>query len=148
MATTLTQQKKRMRVGMKFTGEARINARSAMAFARRAGDFNPLHHDPRYAKRSRFGGLILSGTQSSSLLMGLLATKAVPFALSLGLEFKLRFLAAARPDDRLTYEWRVTAVRPKRSLQGDLVNLVGSMRDSSGRRLIAARATILASARP
>ncbi len=136
-----------MHVGMRFTSEARVSTRSAMAFAKRAGDFNPLHHDPSYAGRSRFGGLILSGTQTGSLLMGLLATKSVPFALSLGLEFRLRFLAAARPGDRMTFEWRVTAVKPKRSLHGDLVNLVGSVHDSSGRKLVAARATILASAR-
>jgi hypothetical protein len=42
----------------------------------------------------------------------------------------------------------VTAVKPKRSLHGDLVNLVGSVRDASGRSLLASRAKILASARP
>ena len=148
MATTRKKQQARMHVGMRFTSEARVSARSAMAFAKRAGDFNPLHHDARYARHSRFGGLILSGTQTTSLLIGLLATSSVPFALSLGLDFRFRFLAAARPGDRLTFEWRVTAVQPKRSLHGDIVKLVGSARDSSGRNLVAAHATILASARP
>ena len=138
----------RMRVGMRFTREARLTARSITAFAKRAGDLNPLHHDPRYARRSRFRGLIASGTQTAALLMGLIATESAPFALSLGLDFRFRFLAAARPGDRLTLEWRVTAVKPKRSLRGDLVNLAGSVRDASGRQLLASRATILASARP
>ena len=147
MAASSNKPRVRMHVGMRFTSEARVSARSAMAFAKRAGDFNPLHHDIRYARHSRFGGLILSGTQTSSLLMGLLATKAVPFALSLGLAFRLRFLAAARPGDHLSLEWRVTSVKAKRSLHGDIVKLAGTLRDSSGRKLIAAHATILASAR-
>jgi len=80
--------------------------------------------------------------------MGLIASESAGYALSLGLDFRFRFLAAARPGDLLTLEWRVTSVKPKRSLKGDLVNLVGSVRDATGRRLLASRATILASARP
>jgi len=137
-----------MQVGMRFTREARLSVRSTIAFAKRAGDLNPLHHDRRFAQRSRFKGLIASGTQTASLLMGLIASESARFALSLGLDFRFRFLAAARPGDHLTLEWRVTAVKPKRSLRGDLVNLVGSVRDANGRRLLASRATILASARP
>jgi acyl dehydratase len=138
----------RMQVGMRFTREARLPERSVMAFAKRAGDLNPLHHDRSYARRSRFKGLIASGTQTASLMMGLIASESARFALSLGLDFRFQFLAAARPGDRLTIEWRVTAVTPKRSLHGDLVNLVGSVRDASGRPLLASRAKILASARP
>ena len=138
----------RMQVGMRFTRAARLTERSVAAFAKRAGDLNPLHHDRRYAQRSRFKGLIASGTQTASLLMGLIASESAPFALSLGLDFRFRFLAAARPGDRLTLEWRVTGVTPKRSLGGDIVVLVGSVRDASGRALIASHAKILASARP
>lgn len=138
----------RMQVGMHFTREARLSMRSITAFAKRAGDLNPLHHDRRFAQRSRFKGLIASGTQTTSLLMGLIASESARYALSLGLDFRFRFLAAARPGDLLTLEWRVTSVKPKRSLKGDLVNLVGSVRDATGRRLLASRATILASARP
>jgi acyl dehydratase len=92
----------RMRVGMRFTREVSLTERSVMAFAKRAGDLNPLHHDRRYARRSRFKGLIASGTQTASLLMGLIASESARFALSLGLDFRFRFLAAARPGDRLT----------------------------------------------
>src|SRR5262249_7699991 len=133
-------QQPRMQIGMRFERSVRLSVRSISAFARRAGDMNPLHHDARYARRSRFGGIIASGTQTASLLVGLLATEATRFPRSLGLECSFRFLAPVRPDEKLTLEWRVTRVEFKSSLGGDLVRLAGCIRDPSGRRLLAARA--------
>jgi 3-hydroxybutyryl-CoA dehydratase len=135
-----------MHIGLRFERSVRLSARSITAFAKRAGDMNQLHHDAHYAQRTRFGGLIASGTQTASLLLGLLATEATRFPFSLGLECAFRFLAPVPPGEKLALEWRVTGVKAKRSLGGDLVNLTGGIRDSSGRRLLAARAVILASA--
>ena len=43
-------------------------------FAKDAGDLNPLHHDEGFAQQSPYKGLITSGAQTSSLLLGATAT--------------------------------------------------------------------------
>src|SRR4051794_38223314 len=100
-----------MHIGLRFERSARLSVRSITAFAKRAGDMNPLHHDPHYARGTRFGGLIASGTQTSSLLLGLLASEAMRFPFSLGLECAFRFLAPVPPEEKLALEWRVTFVK-------------------------------------
>jgi acyl dehydratase len=130
-------------VGERFTESVPLSAESVRAFADSVGDSNPLHHDEAVAARSRFGGLIASGTHSASLLMALTASHFSRHAQPLGLEFKLHFHRAVHAGDTLQLAWTVTRVQDKPSLGGDLVWLEGEARNQRGEVALAATATLL-----
>jgi acyl dehydratase len=130
-------------VGERFTESVHLSAESISAFADAVGDSNPLHHDQAVAARSRFGGLIASGTHSASLLMALTASHFSRHAQPLGLEFKLHFHRAVHAGDTLQLGWTVTRVQDKPSLGGDLVWLDGEARNQRGEVALAATATLL-----
>jgi 3-hydroxybutyryl-CoA dehydratase len=50
-------------VGESFGIEHAFDPRQVIEFALAAGDDNPMHHDAELARGSRFGRLIVSGTQ-------------------------------------------------------------------------------------
>ena len=133
----------RAAVGERFAETVHLTAESIRAFADSVGDSNPLHHDQALAARSRFGGLIASGTHSASLLMALTASHYSRHAQPLGLEFKLHFHRAVRAGDTLELAWTVTRVQWKASLGGDLVWLEGEARNQRGEVALAATATLL-----
>jgi len=112
-------------VGERFGSRVCLDARSVSRFATAAGDGNPIHHDAAYAARTRFGGLIVSGPQLTALLMGLSATRFSRGQAMLGLDFRFRFVRAARVDEELSLWWEVVAAREKASLGGELVWLAG-----------------------
>ena len=105
-------------------------------FAARAGDWNPLHHDADMAAASRFGGLIASGTQTSALLMGVVAEHLSKANYTAGLEFTFRFRRALPAGTEATLSWRITAVEPSEKLGGDLVTFAGEITDEAGQRYV------------
>jgi acyl dehydratase len=133
----------RAEVGERFTQSVHLSAESIRTFADSVGDSNPLHHDEALAARSRFGGLIASGTHSASLLMALTASHFSGHAQPLGLEFKLHFHKAVHAGDTLLLAWTVSRVQPKPSLGGDLVWLDGEARNQRDEVALAATATLL-----
>ena len=133
----------RATVGERFAKTVHFSADSIRAYADSVGDSNPLHHDEKFAARSRFGGLIASGTHSASLLMALTASHFSRHAQPLGLEFKLHFHKAVHAGDTLELAWTVTRVQWKSSLGGDLVWLEGEARNQHGEAALAATATLL-----
>ena len=64
-------------------------------------DFNPLHVDEAFARRSRFGGRILHGMLTSALMGGPVGMHFHGTAIAY-LEHNARFLAPVRPGDTLT----------------------------------------------
>src|SRR5262249_62125449 len=88
---------------------------------RRAGDGNPIHHDPVYAAGTRFGRPIASGAQTTGLLMGLTATHFSRESAMLGLDFWFRFRRPVFVDETVRLEWLVIAVRPAPRLGGHVV---------------------------
>ncbi|WP_245933136.1 DUF1289 domain-containing protein [Caballeronia novacaledonica] len=112
-------------------------------FATLVNDLNPLHHDDAYARASRFGSLIASGTQPSAHLMAMLATHFSRDAQPLGLEFGIKLTRAVKANDVITMFWRVTEAKWKTSLNGDLVKLEGGARNQHGETVMKATATIV-----
>jgi acyl dehydratase len=125
-------------VGETFSKRHLFTAEDIAGFAGRAGDWNPLHHDPDMAAATRFGGLIASGTQTSALLMGLAAQHLSSAHDSAGLEFTFRFRRALPAGTDAILAWSVTAVERSGKLGGDLVTLAGGITDDAGRRYVAA----------
>ncbi len=78
-------------------------------YAAASWDFNPVHHDETFARRSRSGGIIAHGMMVMAYL-GRLATAylgTVEFD-----RFKVRFVDVTRPGDTLRLEGRVEDVSP------------------------------------
>src|SRR3972149_9020357 len=108
-----------VKVGERFTEEARFSKEEIAEFARLAGDFNPLHHDEEFARATRFQGIIACGPQTPSRVLGMTATHFSERGASLGLEFTLRFLGPVRPGERLEMVWDVVDVTFKPKLDGE-----------------------------
>jgi 3-hydroxybutyryl-CoA dehydratase len=119
-------------VGETFSKRHVFTAEDIAEFAMRAGDMNPLHHDAEKAARSRFGGLIASGPQTSALLMGLAAAHFSRGHDTAGLEFTFRFRRAIPVDTDATLSWEVTAVEPNAKLGGEIVTCKGEITDGGG----------------
>jgi len=134
-------------VGERITGEARFSKEEIAEFARLAGDFNPLHHDEEFAKNTRFGGIICSGTQTASRFMGMTATHFSKRGASLGLEFTLRFTGPVRPEERLVMVWEVVEVTHKPKLNGEIVKIDGRITNPDGEVVMTGTGTVLVAQR-
>ena len=101
-----------VRVGERFGREVRWSAEAIRRFAESAGDDNPMHHDAGYARATPIGGLIASGTQTVSAMMGAFATWFTRrddgvTRDALGTAFTFRLLAPVHADEPLRIEWEV-----------------------------------------
>lgn len=130
-------------IGESFEAVLALPPESIKHFATLVNDLNPLHHDDAYARASRFGSLIASGTQPTAHLMAMLAAHFSRDAQPLGLEFGIRLTRAVKAHDVLTMFWRVTEAKWKASLNGDLVKLEGGARNQLGETVMKATATIV-----
>jgi 3-hydroxybutyryl-CoA dehydratase len=113
-------------VGYHFSARHVFTPEQVRTFAALAGDTNPLHHDDAFARGTRFGGLIASGTHSTALLLGLTAAHFSARTTVLGLGFTVEFSAAIPADARVVMKWTVDGVTPTRS--GHILSLSGSMK--------------------
>lgn len=82
--------------GQSFTTAFEFDEMGISAFASAVGDTNPLHHDRAVAERSRFGGIIASGTHYSALMMGMVANHFSRVGEAVGLEFNFQFKRRSR----------------------------------------------------
>ncbi|WP_244158384.1 DUF1289 domain-containing protein [Caballeronia fortuita] len=130
-------------IGESFDATLALPPDSIKHFATLVNDLNPLHHDDVYARASRFGSLIASGTQPTAHLMAMLAAHFSRDAQPLGLEFGIKLTRAVKANDVLTMSWRVTQAKWKAGLNGDLVKLEGGARNQLGETVMKATATIV-----
>lgn len=131
--------------GERFASEATLSNEDISAFARAAGDANPLHHDRVYAGASRYGGVIASGPQTSALLMGLVASHFSKRSSMVGLEFWFRFRRPVLAGQAVCLEWLVIASRYSEKLCGELVDLRGRLRTVEGVTAVGAKGKVLIS---
>jgi predicted Fe-S protein YdhL (DUF1289 family) len=130
-------------LGESFEATLELPPDSIKHFATLVNDTNPLHHDDTYARASRFGSLIASGTQPTAHLMAMLAAHFSQYAQPLGLEFGIKLTRAVKAHDTLTMRWRVIEAKWKASLNGDLVKLEGDAINQLGETVMKATATIV-----
>lgn len=109
-----------VRLGDVYTRIVRIEERHLSRGAELIGDFNPLHVDEDFARRSRFGGRILHGVLTSALMAAELGMVFAGTALGY-LEHNARFLAPVRIGDVLTIRWTVIELVPKPKHGGGIV---------------------------
>lgn len=116
-----------VKTGYKFEKTITLSQEEIATFAALSGDMNPLHHNQEKAKTSRFGGIIASGPQSSSLFMGTIATHIAPGYMMLGMKIDGEFKAPIKPNIDIQIRWMVTKVIPKAKLNGYIVTCEGGI---------------------
>ncbi len=130
-------------VGQSFERQVPFDAPGIAAFAASCGDINPLHHDAAYAAASRFGGIIASGPQVTSLLMAMVAAYFAPLGPGVGLGFNFRLRSAVRAGETVTMRWTITGVAAKRSLGGHVITLEGQVLRPGGAAAVLATGEVL-----
>ena len=106
------------------------------------GDFNPLHVDEAFARRSRYGSRILHGVITSAIIG---APAGMVFAgTAIGyLEHNCRFLAPVRIGDTLATVWTVTALEDKPKHGGGVVRMRADCVNQRGERVAEATGAML-----
>jgi acyl dehydratase len=137
----------RVRPYERFSSEVTLTPAMVAAYARAAGDTNPVHHDPGFAAGSRYGRLIASGTHTTALLLGLTASHFSTRGAMVGLEFWVRFRRPVFADETVRLEWLVVKVTPNEKLKGDVVELRGRIRGQDGATALGAKGRVLVTER-
>ena len=136
-----------IRVGDTFSRSVTITEAHLVTSCGILGDFNPLHVDEEFAKKSRFGGRILHGMMTSAIMGGPIGMYFYGTAIAY-LEHNARFKAPVRPGDTLRIEWTVTALVPKPKHGGGIVELVATATNQNGVAAVEADGKVLAASRP
>ena len=118
-------------VGNTFARSVTITDTHLVMSAGLLGDFNPLHVDEAFARKSRFGGRILHGMMTSAIMGGPVGMHFHGTAVAY-LEHNARFLAPVRPGDTLTIEWTIDALIPKPRHGAGIVEMTGSATNQDG----------------
>ncbi|HEY6104023.1 MAG TPA: MaoC family dehydratase [bacterium] len=104
-------------IGEKARVTKTISEADVYAFAGITGDFNPLHVDAEFARRSRFGERIAHGLLTAGLISTVLGMK-LPGPGGIFLSQTLKFVRPVRLGDTITATAEVTSWNPaKRILQ-------------------------------
>ena len=132
--------------GERFSSEVTLSPGAVAEFASVAGDTNPVHHDPEFARSTRFGRPIASGAHTTSLLLALTAAHFSKDSAMVGLEFWVRFRRAVYADERILLEWLVVRVQRNERLGGDVVDLRGRIKAQDGTTAVGAKGRVLVAA--
>jgi acyl dehydratase len=127
----------------RFSAEVMLTPESVADYANSVGDTNPVHHDPGFAARTRFGRPIASGTHTTALLLALTASHYSQRRAMLGLEFWVGFRKAIFADETIRLEWLTVKVTPNAKLKGDVVELRGRIRNEKGETALGAKGRVL-----
>lgn len=131
--------------GYRFARHHTFDPQQASAFAHLAGDDNPIHHDGEFASGTRFGGLIVSATCTTALMMGLVASHFAQRGSVLGLHFSVDLLRPVGVTETVTLEWVVKSAS-HHSKGGQLLDLEGEIRDCSEQVRVRAYGRVLVGA--
>ena len=131
----------------RFSTELTLDPSMVGAYARAAGDDNPVHHDPGFASSTRYGRVIASGTHTTALLLGLTASHFSKRGAMVGLEFWVRFRRPIFADETIRLEWLVIKVTRNDKLDGDIVELRGRIRAQDGQTALGAKGRVLVTER-
>ena len=97
-------------VGERAEMSRTVSAEDIVRFTEISGDRNPLHYDADYARRTKFGEIIVQGGVTTAILNAVAAEK-LPGPGGVFLNVNWNFRAPVRPGDTITGALEVTAVR-------------------------------------
>jgi acyl dehydratase len=118
-----------LEVGQRARRSKTVTARDVELYAEITEDRNPLHFDPEFAARTRFGRLVAQGGITSGMLNALVAMD-LPGPGTVFMSQSLRYLAPTYLGDRLTAEVEVLVVKPDKpvcQLKATITNQDGTV---------------------
>jgi 3-hydroxybutyryl-CoA dehydratase len=114
--------------------ERRLDSTAFRAFAELTGDAHPIHYDPEYARRTRFGapvahGLLVAavGALGATALSSRLEASMVAF-----LEQGMRFLAPVLEGDTIRTAFEVESTRRSRDGTRGIVRFIVRVSNAAG----------------
>jgi len=107
-------------------------------FAGLIGDFNPLHVDAEYARKSRFGRRIAHGMFTGGLISAVLGNK-LPGPGAIYLSQQIEFLAPVYIGDTITASVEVIAWRPDKRI----ITLKTDATNQDGKQVVTGKAVLL-----
>ncbi len=134
-------------IGETFASSLTITETHLVLAAGLLADFNPLHVDEEFARKSRYGGRILHGMMTSAFMGAPVGMRFHGTAIGY-LEHNARFLAPVRPGDTLTMTWTVRGLVPKPRHGGGVVELTGEATNQHGTLTTTANGKIMVFSRP
>ncbi|GMU37265.1 MAG: MaoC family dehydratase [Phycisphaerae bacterium] len=126
-----------LKVGDAGSFSKTITDRDVFAFADASGDFNPLHIDEEYARRSAFGRRIAHGILTAGIISTVLGSE-IPGLGTIFVQLEIRFLKPVFIGDTVTARAVVMEViNPKR------VRLLVSCTNQSGEDVAIGNAVVV-----
>jgi len=95
-------------VGQKARRSKRVTQRDIELFTEISGDLNPLHYDEEAARATRFGGIIVQGGVTSSILNAIVA-EDLPGPGIVFLQANWNFRTPVRPGAHKPARWKSSA---------------------------------------
>jgi len=102
-------------VGERASFTKTVTEADVTTFAGLIGDFNPIHVDAEYARKSRFGHRVAHGMFAAGLISAVLGNK-LPGPGSIYLSQQIEFLAPVYIGDTITASVEVTSWRPDKRI--------------------------------
>jgi acyl dehydratase len=118
-----------LEVGQRARRSKTVTARDDELYTEITGDRNPLHFDPDFAARTRFGRLVAQGGITAGMLNALVAMD-LPGPGTVFMSQSLRYLAPTYLGDTLTAEVEVLSVKPDKpvcQLKATITNQDGTV---------------------
>jgi 3-hydroxybutyryl-CoA dehydratase len=129
-------------VGMNATYCKTLAERDVLLFAHACGDRNPVHLDEQYARATQFGGRIVHGMLSASVISAAIASR-LPGPGSIYLSQDLKFVRPVRLGDTVVAAVSVSEIDPtKRRVVLSTVCKVAEQIVISGRALVMATSQV------
>ncbi len=102
-------------IGQRASLTKTVTESDVTTFAGLIGDFNPIHVDTEYARKSRFGRRVAHGMLTGGLISAVLGNK-LPGPGAIYLSQQIEFLAPVFIGDTITATVEVTAWRPEKRI--------------------------------
>lgn len=101
MLSKTPRAREKLAVGDQGTYTKAMTERDVFAFADASGDYNPLHIDEDYARRSVFGSCVVHGILTAGIISTVLSSE-IPGQGTIFVELHIRFLKPVFVGDTVT----------------------------------------------
>ena len=136
-----------VRIGDAFSDSLTVTEAHLVLGAGMFGDFNPLHVNEEFSKKSRFGGRILHGPLTAAMISSPVGMYFAGTAIAY-LEHHCRFTAPVRAGDTITSNWKVVGKVAKPRHKGGIFELAAIVINQRGEVAAEAEGKILVASRP
>jgi 3-hydroxybutyryl-CoA dehydratase len=125
-------------IGQRDTFTKTVTEADVITFAGLIGDFNPIHVDAEYARKSRFGQRVAHGLFTAGLISAVLGNK-LPGPGAIYLSQQLEFLAPVYIGDTITATVEVSTWRPEKRI----ITLRTDAYNQADRQVVTGKAVLL-----